>query len=69
MELILVKAAAALVLPPGGNIVLGIAGLVLWRRARVLAAILITVSLASLLVLSTPRAADALYKGLESFEP
>ena len=29
MELILVKAAAALVLPPGGNIVLGIAGLVL----------------------------------------
>lgn len=69
MELILVKAAAALVLPPGGNIVLGIAGLVLWRRARVPAAILITVSLASLLVLSTPRAADALYKGLESFEP
>ena len=42
MELILVKAAAALALPPGGNIVLGIAGLVLWRRARVLAAILIT---------------------------
>ncbi len=69
MELILVKAAAALVLPPGGNIVLGIAGLVLWRRARVLAAILITVSFAILLVLSTPRVANALYKGLEFFEP
>jgi uncharacterized SAM-binding protein YcdF (DUF218 family) len=69
MELILVKAVAALALPPGGNIVLGIAGLLLWRRARVLAAILMTVSLASLLVLSTPRVVDALYQGLESFEP
>ncbi len=37
MELLLVKIVAALVLPPGGNIVLGVIGMALWRRARALA--------------------------------
>jgi uncharacterized SAM-binding protein YcdF (DUF218 family) len=69
MELILVKAVASLVLPPGGNIILGVAGLALWRRSRVLAAVFIAVSFAGLLILSTPRIADALYEGLESSEP
>jgi uncharacterized SAM-binding protein YcdF (DUF218 family) len=69
MELFFVKAAATLMLPPGGNIVLGVAGLVLWRRSRALAAALIAISFAGLLILSTPRVADALYEGLESSEP
>ncbi len=69
MELLLVKVAAALVLPPGANIVLGMTGVALWRRARALAAILIFISFASLLVLSMPALGNALYKGLESFEP
>jgi uncharacterized SAM-binding protein YcdF (DUF218 family) len=69
MELTLVKVAATLVLPPGANLVLAIAGLALWRRSRTLAATLIGVSVAALLVLSTPRVADALYAGLESSEP
>jgi len=69
MELIFVKAVTAFVLPPGANIVLVIAALVLWPRARVLAALLITVSFVSLVLLSTPRFADVLYEGLESYEP
>ena len=67
MEIVLVKALASLILPPGGNIVVGFAGLALWRRARALAAVLVGVSLAALLVLSTPRVAEALYTGIESF--
>ena len=68
MELVLVKAIASLILPPGGNIVVGFAGLALWRRARALSAVLITVSLATLLVLSIPRVANALFAGIETFE-
>lgn len=63
------KVAATLVLPPGGNFVLAIVGLALWRRSRAVAALLVGVSVAALLVLSTPRVADALYAGLESSEP
>lgn len=69
MELIVVKVVAALVLPPGANIVLVIAALLLWPRARVLAGLLISVSFISLVLLSTPRFADALYEGLETYEP
>jgi uncharacterized SAM-binding protein YcdF (DUF218 family) len=69
MELIFVKVLAALVLPPGANIVLVLAALVIWPRARVLAALLITVSFASLVLLSTPRFADVLFEGLETYEP
>ena len=68
MELVLVKAIASLVLPPGGNIVVGFAGLALWRRARVLSVTLVAASLLALLVLSIPRVANALYAGIETFE-
>jgi len=68
MELVLVKALASLILPPGGNIVVGVAGLALWRRARALAAALIGLSLVTLLVLSTPRVANALFAGVETFD-
>ena len=37
MAVLLTKIAAALILPPGANLLLGVAGLVLWRRARLLA--------------------------------
>jgi uncharacterized SAM-binding protein YcdF (DUF218 family) len=66
MELLLVKAAAALVLPPGVNIVLAIAGVLLWRRLRVLAVILLTLSLVTLYAFSTPKVGDALFESLES---
>lgn len=69
MELVLVKSVAALVLPPGGNIVLGMVGLALWRRSRVLAAVLLSVSLVGLWLLSTPKLAGALYASVERVEP
>jgi uncharacterized SAM-binding protein YcdF (DUF218 family) len=69
MELLLVKAMAALVLPPGGNIVLGIVGLALWRRLRVLAVSLLTISLVALYFFSTAGVSDALFEGVESFAP
>lgn len=69
MELLLVKAVAALALPPGGNIVLGLAGLALWRRSRMLAAVLLSASLASLWLLSTPKVADGLYASVEGVAP
>lgn len=65
MELILVKSVAALLLPPGGNILLGIAAFVLWRRARALSVALLTVSFVSLLILSMPRVSDLLYAAVE----
>lgn len=68
MELMLVKALASLILPPGGNIVVGFAGLALWRRARALSAALLALSLIALLVLSTPIVANALYAGIETIE-
>lgn len=61
------KVAAALLLPPGGNIVLGILGLALWRRARLLALLLCLLSFGGLLVLSMPKVGDALIADLERF--
>lgn len=69
MELLLVKSVAALVLPPGGNFVLGLVAVLLWRRARMLAASLAALSVLALLIFSTPQFADALFAGLESHEP
>lgn len=69
MELFFVKALAALVLPPGVNIVLGIIGLALWRRARVVSAVLLAIAIVTLGLLSVPRVADLLYASVESFAP
>ena len=68
MELLLVKIVAALVLPPGGNIVLAVAALALWRRLRVLALTLLTISLVTLYVFSTPKLSDVLFEAVESFD-
>ena len=67
MEVLLTKIVAALVLPPGGNLLLGVAGLALWRRARVLALLLLTASFVTLYLFSMPKVGDALFEDLESF--
>lgn len=69
MELVLVKTLAALVLPPGGNFVLGVAGLVLWRRMRLLAFVLVAVAVGSLYLFSTTPVSDALYAVAERYPP
>ena len=63
MEILLTKIAAALILPPGGNLLLGVAGLALLRRARLVAVLLLVTSLLSLYVLSTAKVGDALELG------
>jgi uncharacterized SAM-binding protein YcdF (DUF218 family) len=67
MGVLLTKIVAALLLPPGGNLLLGVAGLALWRRARMLALLLLVASFVTLYILSTPKVGDALFEGLESF--
>jgi uncharacterized SAM-binding protein YcdF (DUF218 family) len=69
MELLIVKILSALVLPPGGNIVLAVAALALWRRLRLLAVILMSISLVTLYAFSTPRLSDLLFESVESFHP
>lgn len=67
MDIFFTKIAAALLLPPGVNIALGIVGLALWRRARLLALVLCMLSFGGLLVLSMPKVGNALLADLERF--
>ena len=69
MEVELTKILAALVLPPGVNLLLFAAALALWRRARALSMGLLVLSLASLYAFSIPKVGDALFAGVESFAP
>lgn len=69
MELLVVKILSALVLPPGGNIVLAVAALGLWRRLRAVAVILMTISLVTLYLFSTPKLSDFLFESVESVHP
>lgn len=69
MELLLVKIVTGLVLPPGGNFVLAVAGVVLWPRRRMLAVILLTISFVTLYAFSTPKLSDVLFETVESFDP
>ena len=57
----------ALVLPPGGPVLLGLAGVLLWARAPRLGRALVAFSLAILLVLSTPVVSDVLIQAVESY--
>ena len=54
MEVQLTKILAALILPPGVNVLLFAAALALWRRARALSMGLLIVSLVSLYAFSIP---------------
>lgn len=69
MEFYLVKAATSLVLPPGGNIVLALLGLLLLIRHRALGACVLLVAVVSLYGLSTPLIADMLSRHLETVSP
>ena len=69
MELIVTKSIAALVLPPGGNLLLAFVGLLLlyrWRRAGVA---VILVSVLSLYGFSLYAVANSLSKRLEQISP
>ena len=65
MGILLTKIATALILPPGGNLLLAVTGLALWRRAKSLAMLLFAVSFVSLTILSMPKVADALFEAVE----
>lgn len=67
MEILLTKIAAALILPPGANLILGITGIALLRRATFIATLLLVTSFLSLYVLSTPTVGDALFETVESY--
>ena len=69
MGVLLTKIIAALVLPPGGNLLLGVAGLALWRRAKSLAILLFIASFATLYIFSIPKVGDVLFEALESVPP
>lgn len=69
MEFYLTKAVTALLLPPGGNAVLALLGLLLLLRYRALGVTLLLVSVASLYGLSTPMVADVLSGRLENVSP
>ncbi|MCK5361787.1 MAG: hypothetical protein KAR22_02395, partial [Gammaproteobacteria bacterium] len=65
MGILLTKIATALILPPGGNLLLAVTGLALWRRAKSLAMLLFAVSFVSLTILSMPVVGDALFEAVE----
>ena len=67
MGVLFVKIAAALILPPGANVLLGVAALAIWRRAKSLAILLLLASFISLYVFSIPKVGDALFEAVESF--
>jgi len=69
VEILLTKLATALVLPPGVNLLAGVAGLVLRRRLRRTAMLLTAVAFASLYLLSTGALAGRLVAGLERVAP
>lgn len=69
MELLLVKLATTLVLPPGFILVLGILGLMLLRRWRIAGGTVLGVSLALLWLLSAPAMGRALLGSLEVHPP
>lgn len=69
MEFYLTKALTALVLPPGGNIVLALLGVLLLVRHRATGVSLLLVAFLSLYGLSTPMVADALGERLENVSP
>nr|WP_298409939.1 YdcF family protein [uncultured Halomonas sp.] len=65
----LLHAFKYLLLPPLVNVLLTLAGLLLWKGHRVLGASLVVLGLASLLALSLPWVSYCLRKGLEPYEP
>lgn len=69
MELYLTKSIAAFVIPPGGNLLLAFAGLLLLFRYRLAGVAVILVSMLSLYGFSMPIVANSMSKGLEEISP
>jgi uncharacterized SAM-binding protein YcdF (DUF218 family) len=69
MELILTKSIAAFMLPPGGNLLLAFAGLLLLSRGRGIGVAAILVSLLSLYTFSLYGVANSLSDSLEQISP
>jgi uncharacterized SAM-binding protein YcdF (DUF218 family) len=69
MELIVSKSIAALMLPPGGNFLLALVGLLLLSRWRRTGVAVIMVSVLSLYGFSMPLVANSLSKSLEQVSP
>lgn len=69
MELYFTKSIAAFVLPPGGNLLLAVAGLLLLLRYRRAGIAVILVSALSLYGFSMPMVANALSNKLEQVSP
>lgn len=69
MEYEFTKALALLLLPPGGNVLLALLGLLLMIRSRLFGVLLIVLSFASLYALSMPIVADGLSARLETASP
>ncbi len=69
MELYLTKSIVAFVLPPGGNLLLAFAGLLLLFRHRLAGVTVILVSMLSLYGFSMPIVANSMSKGLEEVSP
>lgn len=65
-ELVLEQAVDSILMPPGGNVLLTLIGLLLLPRARRLAAIVLFVALGSLCALSIPVVASALERSLDA---
>lgn len=59
----------ALLLPPGGPLLLGVAGLVCWLRWPRLGFALCAISIGSLWLLATPFISDALARAAEGYPP
>jgi uncharacterized SAM-binding protein YcdF (DUF218 family) len=66
MEVLLTKIATVLILPPGGNFLLAVIGVVLRRRAPLLATLALIVSVVTLYAFSLPRVGNALYASVET---
>ena len=60
LEFYLVKSLSALILPPGGNLMVGFLGALLWRRFRALGTVIMLLAGISLYLLSTTMVAGGL---------
>lgn len=67
MEFLATYIIKSLILPPSGNLILGVIGLALWRRYMLTSLVLLTVALGSLYILSTPATSRILMSWLESY--
>lgn len=69
MEILAAKVIATLLLPPGGLIILGVVGILVFGRWRRLGAGLVVASIGLFILLSTPAVGKRLLRSLERYPP